>query len=185
MLDRPAAGYDLGREFGASARLFWAAELSQIYPTLRRLEARGLLTSDEVPSERGPNRKVYHRTTAGAETLEQWLREPPELGSARLPHVAQFYFLSQLGDAHASIEFVEALRDTLKTRLGVYAEIERVMRTECGDPELGSDELFHRRATLRAGILVARARLAWCEETLAGLEKRTREPSEALETGAV
>ena len=90
MLETPAAGYDLGREFEASARLFWAAELSQIYPTLKRLESRGLLSSERVPSDRGPDRKVYSRTEAGTAELERWLREEPELGHARLSPVAQF-----------------------------------------------------------------------------------------------
>lgn len=169
MLERPAAGYDLGREFQASARLFWAAELSQIYPTLRRLESKGLLTSEEVPSERGPNRKVYERTAAGTAELETWLREPPAMSTARVPYVAQFHFLGQLDDPAATAEFVERLREALETRLAVYDEIERCMREEGVDPRRGSATLFHNHATLRAGILVAQARLAWCEETLSAL----------------
>lgn len=186
MLERPAAGYDLGREFDSSARLFWAAELSQIYPTLKRLESKGLLVSNEVPSDRGPNRKVYRRTEAGARVLEDWLREEPELGHARLPYVAQFYFLGALDDLEASSEFVRRMKLSLEQRIAVYREIERCMGEEDGGPSALPHDGFHRYATLRAGTLVAEARLKWCEETLEALEARgERVDGEMLETGVV
>jgi PadR family transcriptional regulator AphA len=171
MLDRPAAGYDLGREFESSAKLFWYAELSQIYPTLKRLERQGMLTSRKVASDRGPNRRVYERTPGGRAALEEWLREGPELAHARLPHVAQFFFLGQLGDPEATRAFLDRLERRLEERLAVYREIERAMPEE-DEPAAMPDEEFHRHATLRAGILVAEARLAWCRETRQALERR-------------
>ncbi len=38
LLREPASGYDLKAYFDKSVRYFWAAELSQIYPTLQRME---------------------------------------------------------------------------------------------------------------------------------------------------
>ncbi|MDX1395320.1 MAG: PadR family transcriptional regulator [Gemmatimonadota bacterium] len=183
MLQTPAAGYDLGREFDESARMFWSAELSQIYQTLKRLERKDYLTSEEVPSDRGPNRKVYHRTDEGRRALEEWLREPPELGSQRLPYVAQFFYLGQLDDPEASRAFVERLREELIERLGVYAEIDRAIREECDDPFGASHESLHRYATLRAGIHVAEARVAWCDETLAALRARADASNEVAAAG--
>lgn len=182
MLDHPASGYDLGREFEASARLFWWAELSQIYPTLRRLERQGYLTVREVPSDRGPRRRVYERTNAGREALEAWLREPPELGHTRLPHVAQFFFLGQLDDESASRAFLEGLRSRLEERLGIYREIERDLAGR-GDRAAWSAEEIHRYATLRSGVLVAEARLAWCRETLGMLERAANTAGEANTIG--
>ena len=172
MLEHPAAGYDLGREFESSARLFWSAELSQIYPTLKRLERKGLLTSREVPSDRGPNRRVYERTPSGTAALEAWLREDPRLGHTRVPHIAQFYFLGDLGDTGATRRFLLELKGSLEERLAVYAAIEARMRRECDPLESVSHSQYHRYATLRAGVLVAQARLAWCDETLAELASR-------------
>ena len=45
LLREPATGYDLGNAFSENVRHFWSAELSQIYPTLKRLEQRGMLRS--------------------------------------------------------------------------------------------------------------------------------------------
>jgi PadR family transcriptional regulator AphA len=172
MLERPAAGYDLGREFESSARLFWSAELSQIYPTLKRLEKRGYLSSREVPSERGPNRRVYERTPAGTEALAAWLREDPKLGHARLPHIAQFYFLGELGDVDETRRFLHALKRSLEERLAAYRAIEETMRRECPSLESVPHAQYHRYASLRAGVLVAEARLEWCDQTLDDLAVR-------------
>lgn len=172
MLDRPAAGYDLGQEFEQSARMFWFAELSQIYPTLRRLEGKGFLTSRREASDRGPDRKVYERTPEGTEELHAWLREPARLRRARLEHVAQLYFLGQLDDLEATLRYLKGLRAELEAQLARFRSIEARHRLECGDPEDVPDDEFHRYATLRAGIRVASARLDWCEETLEALERR-------------
>lgn len=172
MLATPAAGYDLGRQFEASARLFWSAELSQIYPTLRKLERAGFLTSEKVPSDQGPDRRVYRRTPAGTAELAEWLRKRPELGRLRLPHVAQFFFLGQLDDLEETARFVRALREDLIERLRVFAEIDRLIRAESGDPATFEGEPFHHYASLRQGVLTAEARLAWCDETLAAIEAR-------------
>ena len=71
LLEKPASGYDLKGEFGASLGHFWAAELAQIYPTLKAMEAEGLVRSRAVPSTRGPARKEYRRTKSGERALEE------------------------------------------------------------------------------------------------------------------
>lgn len=172
MLDEPASGYDLGREFERSARLYWFAELSQVYPTLRRMEARGWLTSSEAPSERGPKRRVYRRTPEGEAELHAWLRGPPQLHTVRLAYIAQLCFLGQLEDPSETVRFVDALKAELEARLARFEAIEDLHRLECGDVDDLTDAHFHEFAALRAGIHVARARLAWCDETLARLEER-------------
>src|ERR1700740_1459020 len=43
LLRQPASGYDLKAVLDHGIGHFWGAELSQIYPSLRRLEKRGLL----------------------------------------------------------------------------------------------------------------------------------------------
>ncbi|MDX1577651.1 MAG: PadR family transcriptional regulator, partial [Gemmatimonadota bacterium] len=143
MLDRPASGYDLGQAFDRSARLFWFAELSQIYPKLRRMEEKGLLTSRTVPSSRGPRRREYERTPAGTDRLHEWLRQPPHLKRARLEHVAQLYFLGELGDLEETEGFLLALRAELDAQIARFEAIEERHRLECGDVEEVSDAEFH------------------------------------------
>lgn len=183
MLESPASGYDLGREFEQSARHFWFAELSQIYPALRKLEERGWLASREVPSERGPNRRVYRRTDAGTSALHAWLREAPQLHTMRVPYVAKLTFLGELHDDEESRRFFRTLRAELDGRVAALRTIETCHEIEHGRPDALDDAGFHRWASLQAGLAVAQARRDWCDRMLAALDRRAAATSRN-ETGA-
>ena len=69
---RPAYGYEITawlREQGFSD----IAE-GTIYALLIRIERRGLVDEEKVPSEKGPPRKVYSLNTRGREYLEEFWR---------------------------------------------------------------------------------------------------------------
>ena len=67
---RPAYGYEI------TARLrdegFTDLVEGTVYAVLVRLEQRGVVTVQRVPSEKGPPRKVYSITPPGREQLEQF-----------------------------------------------------------------------------------------------------------------
>jgi len=184
MLHKPASGYDLKREFEQSVRHFWFAELSQIYPALKKLEQRGLLRSDVVPSTRGPERRVFETTDAGSEELEQWLLSEPLVPKDRISYLAQLFFMGELEDLSASRQFMERLRGAMATRLAVLEAIEAEWMGAMGVPpealrvdggaltELVDDRVFHMYTTLRMGIHSLRSRVEWCNETLDALRAR-------------
>ncbi len=89
MLNPPKSGYDLRAEFAAGMKYIWSAELSQIYPLLKRMEQSGLIRSESVRSDKGPPRLVYSRTAKGMKALEQWLLQEPILGTERFAYLAQ------------------------------------------------------------------------------------------------
>ncbi|MFD9475700.1 PadR family transcriptional regulator [Streptomyces nojiriensis] len=69
---RPAYGYEITawlREQGFSD----IAE-GTVYALLIRVEKRGLVDVEKVPSEKGPPRKVYSLNTEGREYLEEFWR---------------------------------------------------------------------------------------------------------------
>ncbi|MET9344245.1 PadR family transcriptional regulator [Nonomuraea sp. NPDC003804] len=69
---RPAYGYEITawlREQGFSG----IAE-GTIYALLVRIEQRGLVEVEKVPSEKGPPRKVYSLNAQGREYLEEFRR---------------------------------------------------------------------------------------------------------------
>ena len=61
----PMTGYDLKKVLDESTQFFWHAELSQIYPELKRLEQKGWITSASYPQEGKPDKKVYSITPVG------------------------------------------------------------------------------------------------------------------------
>lgn len=173
LLRKPASGYDLKAEFERGIRHFWSAELSQIYPTLKRMERKGWLASATEPSDRGPDRRVYTRTHAGREELLRWLGGHPQVGAERFAYLAQIAFMDELGDFHRTLEFMRALR----SRLAAWEAELRAIETDVfaampGYPDrLPPDELHH-HVTLRMGLHTLAAKLVWCDETIARLERR-------------
>ena len=72
LFGRPAYGYEITawlRDQGFSD----IAE-GTVYALLVRVEQRGLVDVEKVPSEKGPPRKVYSLNAAGREYLEEFWR---------------------------------------------------------------------------------------------------------------
>lgn len=172
-LRKPATGYELGREFDEGASHFWFAERSQIYPALKKLEARGWLKARDEASPVGPPRRVYQITAAGRKALTRWLRAGPHIGRDRLAYIAQAYFLDALDDAEEAEAIVRAMRDVWQGKLEELEAIESQLVAEYGDPSAWPPESFHPYTALRMGIHQYRAKLAWCDETLARFAART------------
>lgn len=70
--DRPAYGYEI------TARLrekgFTDIAEGTVYALLIRIEQRGLVDVEKVPSEKGPPRKVYTLNDAGRDYLDEFWR---------------------------------------------------------------------------------------------------------------
>ena len=173
LLREPSTGYDLKATFSDRIRHFWSAEISQIYPTLKRLEQRRLLRSRVEPSPKGPNRKVYTLTAAGREELRDWLRGGPVVGTERFAYLAQLYFMDAIGDIGETRAFMISLRDHLARWLTHLQAIEREVTDAAGPaPERYSDAGFHRFAALRMGIHSVGSKVLWCDETIAAIDRR-------------
>jgi PadR family transcriptional regulator AphA len=73
---RPMYGYEIGHHFDRALSPFWTVPRTQIYPKLRELEVRGMVTSDHVMQEAKPNRRVYAISDEGRQQLREWLSGP-------------------------------------------------------------------------------------------------------------
>lgn len=109
LLRQPASGYDLKAILDQGIGHFWAAELSQIYPTLKRLEKKRWLRSRPAPARRGPGRRVYEITPVGRRALREWLASGPQVGDERFAYLAQTYLMDELGDLNQSLRFFTQL----------------------------------------------------------------------------
>lgn len=173
MLREPASGYDLKSAFRDGCRHFWSAELSQIYPTLERMEKRGWLTSRREPSPRGPARRVYRRTPEGTRQLHQWLRAEPVMGTERFAYLGQMVFLGELGDPDQTRRFLEELRARLRAYQELLEKVEGEWRlTHPRYPCDLDDHEFHECLSVRMGIRSLGAKVAACDEGLALLRQR-------------
>ena len=172
LLEEPMSGYDLKREFEAGAATFWPAQLSQIYPTLKRLKARGLLTASREASSKGPDRLIYARTEGGTMELERWLRSGPQVGRERFAYLGQLSAMGQLGDLAAAQDFLVQLRRSFAERRAYLDGIEGLILGG-ESPDSVDDASFFDWAALRMGMAALGARKTCCEELLAVLERRS------------
>ncbi|MET0793936.1 MAG: PadR family transcriptional regulator [Polyangiaceae bacterium] len=69
---RPAYGYEITARLRAQG--FSDIAEGTIYALLIRIEQRGLVDVEKVPSEKGPPRKVYSLNAEGREYLEEFWR---------------------------------------------------------------------------------------------------------------
>jgi len=175
LLRKPRSGYELKDEFDAGVANFWPAELSQIYVTLKRLTERGWLADRVEPSDKGPDRRVYRLTAAGRRALREWLSGEPQIGDERFSYLAQVFFLDELGDLKATLGFLVKLRERLSRRLDALRAIDRAgaEATPAYPNQLPLDE-FHQHLTLKLGLDVGVARLAWCEAAIDRVKARLK-----------
>ncbi|MCX9457765.1 helix-turn-helix transcriptional regulator, partial [Vibrio cholerae] len=68
-----ASGYDITKEFSRVVGLVWTASHQQVYRELSRLAEQGMVTSQLIPQEGKPDRKVYSITDSGRQCLQNWL----------------------------------------------------------------------------------------------------------------
>ena len=173
MLREPHSGYDIKKEFEQSLRNFWRAELSQIYPLLQKMDGEGLLTSKEGPSDIGPTRRVYKRTAKGRRELASWLSAGPTVGSERVAYLAQVYFLSELKDDIAVVEFMQDLRNYMADRLETRQSAETCW--QANDPRYPDDlpdADFYPQLTSQMGLMKVSASLQWCDESIERIRAR-------------
>jgi DNA-binding PadR family transcriptional regulator len=94
---KPMSGYDIKKLFDMSAAYFWPADQAQIYRTLKKLNAGGMIEVSGVEQDSGPSKTLYAITKRGREEMRSWLLNP-ELSDfvARLPFLVQLFFSGAL-----------------------------------------------------------------------------------------
>src|SRR5512140_3813372 len=75
---QPQSGYNILSTFESGAYR-WSASAGSIYPVLKRLEKQGIVTSQLESVYEARPRKVYTLLPAGAQLLDDWLRQAPTL----------------------------------------------------------------------------------------------------------
>jgi PadR family transcriptional regulator AphA len=152
---RSMSGYDLGRAFAGTVAHFWHADRSQIYRTLDRLAAAGAITTEVVPQDGKPDRKVHSLTEAGHGELTDWLSSPVEAEQPKEPFLARLFFAALIGR-----EGVKSLLDERDRQMSEAL-------TELSAIAIPADDMtgLLQKATLRNGLLHAEAELEWLRET--------------------
>jgi PadR family transcriptional regulator, regulatory protein AphA len=164
-------GYDIKRAIDLSTRFFWSASYGQIYPELRRLQERGLVTGRPDPRG-GVKRTSYALTKAGEQALEDWLTDRESYTfELRDEGLLRFFFgdLLEQDEVVANLRFQQAFCDFVLER---FRELEPQART--GFIE---DEQMYPYLALDYGIQYMEWMRDWCEQTAAKLESGELPPA--------
>ena len=154
---------DIKRAFDRSLATYWNAGNSQIYTTLKTLAARRLVSSEIIPQEGRPNRRVCSPTTAGRAALDAWLAEPVPSRFTKDEFLTRLFFCGQTLDTTA-LRHLEEHEAALHTQL---ADMERALRDYGGRatrrPRLLEYQMLvreYKQALLQTDLEVTRAAIA-------------------------
>lgn len=165
-------GYELKRFMDGSIQHFWPAKLSQIYMTLKDLEAEGLVVSAVEQGDEGPDRRRYTLTPAGRSALKQWLAEPPAAPSAHRDGFLLKLFFSASADPRAVAASLRvALHQHERSLAILKTEAPKLIREGLEKTGVPPIEAVFWEATRRLGEMGEATYVAWLKETLATLEK--------------
>jgi DNA-binding PadR family transcriptional regulator len=164
----PMTGYELKKFFDTSVAHFWNAELSQIYPALKQLEAEGLVEMKVEVQEDRPNRKVYSITEQGRRELLGWLATPAEREQVREPILIKVFFGSSLSKQDL-ISVLQNCADETRTAVTYLEHAHQFVDKFVQAIGLQHEALFW-QLTIDCGLKVHRAELEWAEEAIQTVE---------------
>jgi DNA-binding PadR family transcriptional regulator len=164
LVDEPRSGYALRKLFTATPAGVYQPSAGSLYPALRRMERRGLLTVESAVSAGRRNRRVWHPTEAGLAAHLEWVRRPvqPDTVAADLClHLMRFVMMESQVPAEDVRAFLVSLIDALEVFVG---RVRAYLATD--GARIGGR---HPVLALRHGIEMHQASLDWARSALAEL----------------
>jgi PadR family transcriptional regulator AphA len=158
------SGYELHKAIEENFGSFWGESYGQIYPTLKRLAADGLIETREPASAAKKRRQEYALTEAGRASLREWLALPFQNDPPRNEFLLKLFFGHEAAPGVA-LAHVRELQRRNRQMLATLEGIEKMARTfQSKDPNLPYWML-----TLGLGMAMTRAALEWGEAALVEL----------------
>lgn len=174
------SGYDMRRTIQGSVGYFWGESYGQIYPTLRRLTAEGLIAPSRRAAQGRGGRQEYSLTAAGHRRLREWLALPYRVDPPRDEFLLKLFFGRDAGP-EVSERHVREFQEKNRRLLATIEEIGRIGRAKNAD----HPHFRFWMLTLEYGVAQIRAALKWSDGALktlkqmetAGGQKKPRRPA--------
>jgi DNA-binding PadR family transcriptional regulator len=159
----PRSGYDLTQWMRSETSHYFVVGHNRIYPALSELERDGLVVHEVVPSDRGPERKVYSITEAGREALLSWVDSPVVERQVRDEQLVKVLCYGFLPTEHA-LARLEEVKAFHEEKLARYEGYQRELEEERRDGGIPDEAYLGTLLTLRRGIGAEKGYAEWCEE---------------------
>ena len=160
LYEGPNHGYNLHQQLLTELGYVWHVSQSQTYNILKRLEARGYVSSTTQEQEKLPPRQLLRITKAGRRRFEEWLHKPSgsSVRAIRLEFITRLYFARKL--------FPNTLRTIIKAQ---FAEINAtITQLDLNRRAIPPEQTFN-RLSLELRIQQLRSVRDWvtkCDKTL-------------------
>jgi PadR family transcriptional regulator, regulatory protein AphA len=162
----PMSGYDIKALIERSIGYFWSESYGQIYPSLKRLAAAGLVEKKTERQKGRPDRHVYSLTAAGRAQLRSWLKVPVTEEVNRNELLLKLFFGERVAPG-VSREHVRVCLETHERAVKTYTAVARQLRKDsANDPQLP-----YWLMTVNFGRIRSAALVKWAKETLKELER--------------
>jgi DNA-binding PadR family transcriptional regulator len=158
------SGYEIRKTIQQTVGFFWGESYGQIYPTLKRLAADGLIVPSKSASQARTKRQEYSITGAGRRVLQEWLAVPYRDDPPRDEFLLKLFFGVE-ADPGVTIAHIRKFQEKNRNMLGTLLQLESLSRGYSS----------HQRGfpfwmlTLKFGLAQLRSALEWSESALAML----------------
>jgi len=159
-----ASGYEIHKAIEENFGSFWGESYGQIYPTLKRLAAEGLIEPCEPASASKTRRQQYALTDVGRARLREWLAAPFHNDPPRNEFMLKLFFGREAAPG-VSIAHVRELQQRNQRSLAMLEGIEKMAHQY----QSQNPHLPYWMLTLSLGIAMTRAALDWGESALVQL----------------
>jgi DNA-binding PadR family transcriptional regulator len=155
------SGYELHKAIEENFGSFWGESYGQIYPTLRRLVAEGLIEASKPTSAPRKRRQEYSLTDAGRACLREWLAQPFQNDPPRNEFMLKLFF----GHEAASGVALMHVREVQRRNRQMLATLEGIETMAKENPTENPNKPYW-MLTLGLGLALTRAALDWGESAL-------------------
>ena len=172
LFQQPMSGYDIKQYLESLGWLVGNPSFGAIYPALHALLEDGLVTLEIVAYENKPPRKIYSITTAGENTLDEWIHQPLLSGASSRAFVMRLLLATHLSH--------KGLMAHLQQRHRQVAEQQTALKQTIGETDPSTN--CGQRMAFDYGMIIASTELAWLEDLMATLETQSA-PTELVGKG--
>jgi len=167
----PCSGYSLKRQFSTTPASVYQPSPGALYPALRRLVSRGLLSVDDRVSAGHRWLRLYQVTEAGRAAHLDWLRAPVDPATVAQDlglHLMRFVMMENNLEREEVLAFLKAVADALGDFIAL---MERYLAADSpGDrPWAEKPAPQHGRLALEHGIATHRVSLQWARSAMEAL----------------
>jgi DNA-binding PadR family transcriptional regulator len=159
------SGYDVHRLFARTPLAHFSPSPGSIYPALKRLARRGLVTAALDTATEARPRRVYSLTEAGLAALEAWLRQPVTREEVMRNQDAIMLRFS-LAEGHLSPQEVIAYLEGYRREVTCY--LEELARYR---DERSNTRRLYEWLALEHGMRAYEAQVRWIDEAIPRIKR--------------